>query len=130
MQNNISTPEQLASTVARMFFNIIKQWGFSDASVSKMLNASPLKVKSLQRFSAYFTEEQMIIAGAFLTVYNDLTLVLKEKVAEKGARSRLWMNTKIEGGKTPKEMILESTNGIQQVRDIVKALKDVVETNE
>lgn len=126
-----STPEQLACATAKLFFNVCNEWGFLDSEIAKMLNVTHIKLKSLRRMSAYFNEQQMIVAGLLLTVYNDLSLVLKETVADKGKRSKRWLNTSNLNlaNKTPKQLICADTSGIQEVRSLVALLKNSVVQN-
>ena len=123
-QSEFSTPEQMAATVARMFFSITTQWGITDAMVAKLLNVSHLKVASFKRFSAYFTQEQMIIAGQLLSIYNDLTLILNEKVGDKGKRTGNWINNFVlEDGKRPRTLLLNPSD-LGKLREIVQSLKN------
>lgn len=123
-----STPEQLATMTSKLFFNICNEWQFTDNDIAKMLNASVLKIKSLRRMSAYFNEQQMLIAVAFLSIYNDLALVLEEKVTEKGKRSKEWINTPCEAFDdcTPKRTICDDRDGIDAVRNYLSSLKKVL----
>lgn len=115
--------EQLAAMASTLFFNISDEWRLTDSYLSKFLNVSPLKLKSLRRKSAYFTEEQMLKVGVVLKLYNNITKLVGETKESKGTKSREFVHKAYEelSGGTLME-IMNQPHRLQNVVDFVETL--------
>lgn len=117
------TPEQLAAMSSTLFFNICEEWKLSDSYLSKFLEISPLKLKSLKRKSAYFSESQMLKVGMVLKLYNNITKLVGETKESKGSKTRSFLYSEYEevtGGTLIDK--LNQPGGLQIVVDFVDSI--------
>lgn len=117
------SPEQLAAMAATLFFNITKEWELSDSYLVRFLEVSPLKLKSLQRKSAYFNEGQMVKVGTLLKIYNAVTDLVGETKESKGKKTKAFMYKSVEevhGGILVQ--VMNQPGGLQKVVDFVETL--------